>query len=172
MKYQIIENLLPKDIFLDIKNFVMDQEFPWFYRGINTEIEGGYFSHSLFNNHKVNSNAHERLTKEIYEIINPTALIEVRANLMFSSLFYNKKSRWHVDYDYGNYTAILYLNTTEGGTEIKNGDKIDFVKAEENKMVIMKSFVEHRAILSPDTEKRYILNFNYFSETNDFSNNR
>ena len=91
---------------------------------------------------------------------------------MFSSLFYNKKSRWHVDYDYGNYTAILYLNTTEGGTEIKNDDKIDFVKAEENKMVIMKSFVEHRAILSPDTEKRYILNFNYFSETNDFSNNK
>ena len=162
MKYKIIENVLDKEKFNNIKNIVTDKvNFPWYYKGDN-EIEGGFFSHSLFNNNEVNSTFNNILTRDIYKILNPIAVIQARANLILSSLFYNKKSKWHVDYNSNNLTAILYLNTTEGGTEIKINEEIKFIKAEENKLLVMDCNILHRALLSPDTEKRYILNFNYF----------
>ena len=169
MNYKTISNFLEKEKFLKVKNIITHQEFSWFYRGNNTEIKGGYFCHSFFNNNTINSAFYNECLKDVFEKLKPKALLEVRANLLFSSLFYDEKSKWHVDYDYGNYTAILYLNTTEGGTELKNKDKIEFIKAEENKILLMKGNVEHRAILSPDTEKRYILNLNYFKEKNEFN---
>ena len=79
---------------------------------------------------------------------------------LVSSLFNNKKAEWHTDYNHNNWTSILYLNTTNGGTEFK--DNVNFVKAEENKMVIFKCDTLHRPLLSNGFEKRYILNFNYF----------
>ena len=59
-------------------------------------------------------------------------------------------------------TAILYLNTCNGGTEIKIDNKIEFIKAEENKILIFDSDIEHRGLVSTDADFRYILNFNYF----------
>jgi hypothetical protein len=58
-------------------------------------------------------------------------------------------------------TAILYLNTCNGGTELKIKEKIKFIKAEENKIVIFPSKTLHRAVTSTDADKRYIINFNY-----------
>jgi len=84
---------------------------------------------------------------------------------LLSSLFCGKKSEWHTDYDNNNFTAIYYLNTTDGGTEVKDDNNIKFIKAEENKLLVMKGHVLHRALPSSDVEKRYILNFNYFERT-------
>ena len=168
MNYKTIHNFLEKEKFLKVKNIITNQEFPWFYKGVNTEIKGGFFMHSFFNENRINSRFYYECLTNIFEKIKPRALLEVRANLLLSSLFYNEKSRWHIDFYHENYTAVFYLNTTEGGTELKNNDKVEFIKAEENKILIMKGNVEHRAILSPDIEKRYIINLNYFGEKNEF----
>jgi len=162
MNYKTFNNFLEKEEFLKVKNIITHQEFPWFFVGGNTEIKGGFFIHSFFKKNQINSTYFHECLKNIFEKLKPRALLEARANLLLSSLFYNEKSRWHTDYYDDNYTAVFYLNTTEGGTELKNNDKIEFIKAEENKILLMKGNVEHRAILSPDTEKRYIINLNYF----------
>jgi len=60
------------------------------------------------------------------------------------------------------YLIILYLNTCDGGTEFKINDKIEFIKSEENKIVIFNSNIEHRAVTSKNADFRYIINFNYF----------
>ncbi len=160
---KLIKDFLPKKNFLEIQKHITSDYFPWFYKG-DTEIEKGYFSHSFYNDNQVNSGLNNECTEDIYKILKPVALIQVRANLFLSSLFNNEKAGWHIDYDYGNYTAILYLNTTDGGTEFKINNKIEFVKAEENKIVIFKCNTLHRPILSPDVEKRYIININYFAD--------
>jgi sulfur transfer complex TusBCD TusB component (DsrH family) len=59
-------------------------------------------------------------------------------------------------------TAILYLKTTDGGTELKINNEIKFIKDEENKMLIFDSDVQHRGIVSKDSDFRYLINFNYF----------
>jgi len=168
MSFKIIKNFLDKEKFEKVKNTIVHKEFPWRLIDKDTEVEGGYFTHSLFYNCKVNSDYNFYITNDIYEILKPAAIIQARVNLTFSSLFNNKPSKWHIDYDFGNYTSIFYLNDTEGGTEVKINDKIHFIKAEENKMLIMKGNVYHRGLLSPDVEKRYIINFNYFGEKNEF----
>ena len=161
MNYKVIKNFLDKDKFIKIKDIVTGEDFPWFHKS-NNEIEGGYFSHALFHNNDVNSTFNKILTSDIYEVLNPVAVIGARANLLLSSLFCGRKSKWHTDYDNNNFTAIYYLNSTDGGTEVKDNNDIKFIKAEENKLLVMKGHVLHRALPSPDVEKRYILNFNYF----------
>ena len=54
------------------------------------------------------------------------------------------------------------MNSCNGGTEIKINNEIKSIKAEENKMLIFDSDVEHRGIVSTDADFRYIINFNYF----------
>tara|TARA_R100001015_G_C4632446_1_gene195993 strand:- start:903 stop:1382 length:480 start_codon:yes stop_codon:yes gene_type:complete len=158
---KIIKNFLPQNKFIKVKELITGDYFPWFYKD-NTEIKGGYFCHSFFYNNQINSTLNYECTQDIYKILKPTALIEARANLFFSLLFNNKKAQWHTDYNYNNWTSILYLNTTDGGTEFKINNKIKPIKAEENKMIIFKCNTLHRPILTSSFEKRYIINFNYF----------
>ena len=163
MNYKVIKNFLDKDRFETMKKIVINPNFPWFYRG-NNEIKLGYFSHSLFNNNQVNSQANFDLTDAIYDILKPASIIQARVNLNMSSLFKNKKGDWHTDYNYDNLTAIFYYNNTNGGTELKDKGKIKYIKDEENKMLIMKGNILHRSLPSTDVENRYILNLNYFTD--------
>jgi hypothetical protein len=81
-------------------------------------------------------------------------------------MFLNKlfdKSGWHTDFNFNNLTAILYLNNCNGGTELQINGEIKFIKATENKMIIFSSDTKHRVCTSDDVDRRYILNFNYYS---------
>ena len=90
------------------------------------------------------------------------APIEVRANLSPSCFYKKNACDFHVDRDYDSKTAILYLNDCNGGTEFKINNKIELVKAEENKIVIFDTNTQHRGTKSTDQDFRYIINFNYF----------
>ena len=138
MNYKEIENFLDTDKFIKIKDTIINENFPWYYKSDN-EVEGGYFSHALFHDNEVTSTFNKILTSDIYKVLNPVAVIGARANLLLSSLFCGKKSEWHTDYD----------------------NNIKFIKAKENKLLVMKGHLLHRALPS-SVEKRYILNFNYF----------
>ena len=68
----------------------------------------------------------------------------------------------HVDYPFSHTGAVYSINTCNGGTEFKINNEIKFVNAEENKIVIFPAKTEHRGCTSTDSERRYIINFNYF----------
>ena len=51
---KIIKNFLPQDKFIKVKELITGDYFPWFYKS-DTEIDGGYFCHSLFHNNQINS---------------------------------------------------------------------------------------------------------------------
>ena len=57
-----------------------------------------------------------------------------------------------------------YLNDCDGGTELKIDDKVTFIKADANKMLIFDTSVLHRIITSKKEPVRYIINFNYFEK--------
>ena len=83
--------------------------------------------------------------------------------MFISALF--KTSGWHRDYDFKCKTAILYLNDCDGGTELKINNKITFIKADANKMLVFDTPILHRAITSKKEPIRYVINFNYFYES-------
>ena len=162
---QIIKTLLEDIIFQDLKKLIMESEFSWFQRKnmvLNSNDNLGYFTHSFFNKNTINCKYYNQYILPIIDKLKVKALIEVRANLC-PSCFYKKNScAFHVDRDYESKTAILYLNDCDGGTELKINNKIEFVKAEENKIVIFDTNTEHRGTKSTDQDFRYIINLNYF----------
>jgi len=63
----------------------------------------------------------------------------------------------HVDYNDVT-TAIFYINTNNGWTNFKNGDKVESV---ENRLVIFDSNLEHEGVTCTDEIRRLVINFNY-----------
>ena len=162
---KIIKNFLEYDSFISLKELVTEGEFPWFQRTNmipyrNNDL--GYFTHSFFNNNTINSDYYDKYISSILNKLEVKAPIQVRANLSPSSFYKEDACDFHVDYPFSCMTALLYLNNCDGGTEFKIDNKIEFVKAEENKIVIFDTNIQHRGTKSTDQDFRYIINFNYF----------
>tara|TARA_E500000318_G_scaffold83399_1_gene79033 strand:+ start:2517 stop:3005 length:489 start_codon:yes stop_codon:yes gene_type:complete len=154
---------LDKDIFKVYQNLFMSDNFPWFYGKYQTEEgkDSGYMYHALYRNNFVNSNYYKDMFP-LFDVLRPKAIINVRANL---SLNYKSKnySEWHTDHYFiknpSHKTAIFYLNTNNGYTEFKDGEK---VISEENKLIIFDCNKEHRAVSQTDKDFRIVLNINYY----------
>jgi len=82
---------------------------------------------------------------------------EVRANLLFKTKKHIQ-SEFHVDKPFYCKTALLYVNTNNGHTLLKNKIKI---KAEENKLLIIDTKTPHAAVSQTDKDRRIVINFNY-----------
>ena len=155
------KNFLAIQDFKQLQNTIFNQDFAWRIRHSMTDTDTNiYFCHSFFNNGFVNSDFYSSFIKPILNKLNCKAVIEARANMFINKIF--TYSGWHIDYNWNNTTAILYLNSCNGGTELKLNNKIEFIKAEENKVVIFPSEIEHRVCTSTDSDRRYIINLNYF----------
>ena len=165
MGVKVIENFLEDNFFEDLRKLIIESEFSWFRRDhmVNDNDKTlGYFSHSFFNKYGVNCKHYDQFIVPILEKLNAHAVIQVRANLSPSCFYKGIKSEFHTDSNHPSKTAILYLNTCDGGTELKIDDEIQLVKAEKNKMLIFDTNVEHRGTPSTDVDFRYIINFNYY----------
>lgn len=163
-----ISNFLDQELFNNIKSTIVNNEdFAWYKRShMVDDKDSGYFTHSFYNDNKINSHHFETLIVPILNKLEARALIQIRANLTISSLYDNEVTSFHCDYDNiktKSKTAILYLNTCDSGTDFKIDNKIKSIKAEENKIVIFNNDIQHRGRTSKDTKFRYILNFNYFN---------
>jgi len=162
MKYQTRKKFLAPDVFEKIKNLVMEYEFPWRRRDhmVSNTTDPIFFSYCFYNNMRYWSELYEPYIIPILEKLGAKAPLQVRANLFISALF--NRSVWHTDYNFKCKTAILYLNDCDGGTELKINNKIIFIKAEANKMVVFDTLIEHRAVTSKEEPVRFIINFNYY----------
>lgn len=178
-KHKVIKNFLDPIFFENLKRLIIEDDFPWFKRErqvfTKKKLELGYFTHSFFNNQNSTSAYYIDYILPILNKLNAISVIQVRANLT-PSVFYlnNRGSAFHCDYDTKNKTAILYLNTCDGGTDIKINNETIFIEAEENKILIFDSNVKHRGVVSNNSDFRYIINFNYFEnkEKNETSSNK
>lgn len=155
------KNFLPKENFTQLYQLIINNDFPWRIRNKMTpDDDNYYFTYNFYNNFYQNSEYYFDYIIPILARLNCKAPIQIRANMVINKLF--ERSGWHIDYSYISTTAILYLNTCNGGTEFKINNEIKFINAEENKIVIFPSNIEHRGCTSTDSDKRYIINFNYF----------
>ena len=171
MNYKTHKNFLAPDLFEKIKNLIMNQDFPWRRRDHmtgNNPSDKMYFTYCFYNDMTPKSELYEPYIIPILQKLKAKAPIQVRANLSISELY--KASMWHQDYNFKSKTAILYLNDCDGGTELmppnkKTHNKIAFIKADANKMLVFDTPILHRGLTSKKEPVRYIINFNYFIET-------
>ena len=158
---KIIDNFLKKEEFKKIQQAMMGEFFPWYYnKGSNYADDGiSQLTHTFYDfklPNKINGLTLP-LLNPILKKLNEVGIVRIKANLTYP----NKNSQVvHTDFLFKNLkTAIYYLNTTNGGTKIKN----KFIKSIENRMVIMPSNTPHAAVRHTDTKiGRFIINFNYY----------
>jgi hypothetical protein len=155
---KIIKDCLSKEDFTKIKNILFSDYFSWYLNvGVNNPADNyTQFTHVFFNNYIQNSNLLDNL-KPIINVLNPLALIRVKANLLTKT---NEiiKHGFHIDQNFKCTTAIFYVNNNNGYTEFESGEK---VYSEENKLVIFDTFLKHTGTTCTDKNERIIINFNY-----------
>jgi len=157
-KIKTIKDCLSKKDFTNIKNTLFSDYFPWYLNvGVNNPADNyTQFTHKFFDNYIQNSNLLDNL-KPIINVLNPLALIRVKANLLTKT---NEiiKHGFHTDQGFKCTTAIFYVNTNNGFTEFESGEKI---YSEENKLVIFDTFLKHTGTTCTDENERIVINFNF-----------
>jgi len=155
-----ISNFLDKENFSHLQKYLLSEGLPWYYRD-SMLLKAPYFTYCFFNDNEITSN-NFNLVKPILDKLNSSTIIQIRANLVLKE----KKTRqcgWHCDYGYKNFkTAILYINQSNGPTLIKNNGSE--VLPEENKILIMDGNTEHALVTQTDTQRRVVLNLNYYEK--------
>ena len=120
------------------------------------------------NNLNVNSKLHDiyyHLSdefNELYKCLNVKKMLLMRANCTVATKT-NFRSSYHIDLKKSAYlgigkTAILYLNTNNGGTQIKDGG---FVQSIANSIAVFDNTTEHAGVWATDKKLRFVLNLNY-----------
>ena len=165
MNYKVIDNYLPKDDFLKIKNIIDcdDSSFPWFYNKFLNNRDHGemnnhfYFVHVLYNNNIVNSNYYD-IVSSLIDKINPKALIRVKINGYPQNGDKLVNHNPHTDYDFEHKGAIFSLNTNNGATILEDGTKIESV---ENRILFFDPSKPHSSTNCTDAKMRFNINLNW-----------
>ena len=158
-------NFLSKEHHQIIKSMFLNSSFPWFFESFKVvPNDGGFqFTHSFVDEHVVNSRFYDKLQPLINKL-KPRSIRRIKANLTFKTSKI-KKSLFHKDFMENAEklknmrTAIYYVNTNNGETIFKNGEK---EKSTENKMVIFSTNLEHAGTTHTDSLTRILINFNYY----------
>ena len=158
--YEIVDNFLPKDLFVKIKNFMMGNAIPWFYNQRvakkDEKVRSFYFTHMFFSDRYGTSNNYLEIYP-ILQILKPKAVLRVKGNL-YPSTKKLIKYDYHTDYDFNHQGCIFSINTCDGYTQLKDGTKI---KSVENRIMFFNPGIEHTATNCTDQQTRININFNY-----------
>ena len=158
---KVIDNLIDKKDFENIRDVMMSPWFAWYYNdGVTYSNEkhkknNFQFTHSFY--YKNEKSNRFNLLQPLLNKLEPIVLARIKANLGTKTEKHIKFG-YHVDYkDSKLTTAIFYLNDNNGYTEFKNGKKI---KSKENTMAIFSGDLEHRSVNQTDKNTRINLNIN------------
>tara|TARA_R100001594_G_scaffold17811_1_gene36012 strand:- start:485 stop:970 length:486 start_codon:yes stop_codon:yes gene_type:complete len=159
---KVYDNFLPSKEHISLKTELEHSMFPWYYIPNQANDDGHfYLCHVFYFDYQYKTHYADVLKNLIYKI-NPTGLINIRANCLLNR-FKQLESNWHIDNYHSkdmNYkTAIYYVNTNNGITEFKTGEKIESV---ENQLIVFDCKKEHRALSQTDVDRRIVININYF----------
>ena len=121
---KVYRNMLPTKEFKDLKNNLINANFPWYYnKGVVYEHEDKknfQFTHSFYMNDVINSD-HFKILIPLIKIINPLTIVRIKANLLTRTSKIIEHG-YHTDYDENSHkltTGIFYLNTNNGYTKLK-----------------------------------------------------
>jgi hypothetical protein len=165
---KIKDNFLAKKDLTELDNLV-GTSFPWYLQQEMVEgaNDGYFFSHIIYNEDVPGSDLYDPIIKIFKNYLNYVSLIRINVNLLLrqeTPSISDFHTDFHTDYDGEKITtAIFYLNTNNGATEFKDGDRIDSVR---NRLIIFPTNTLHRAIGQTDVATRIVFNFNFIKREN------
>jgi len=158
---KVYNNFLPKEEFLEIKNFMTGNYFPWYAQNYTVNKTDNYFqlTHLFYNNCIINSDFFKILNVFLNKI-NPLCIIRIKANLLTKTekiIEHEMHTDFQSDFTKKITTGIFYINTNNGYTKFKN-KKIESI---ENRYVCFDSNKLHTGTTCTDENYRIVINFNY-----------
>ena len=172
----IQENFLPVEEFNALRDIVTAIEFPWFYttNTVDPDIEKvstpGLFSHSVYVNSSPNSELFSQF-HSILEQMDVAVLTRIKINLQPRlpkpnfAVFHSDTDGYEISTRLEWTTAILYINTCNGFTELEEGEQNTLVESVENRLLSFPSHFKHRGISQTDEQTRILINFNYLKSS-------
>ena len=154
------KNFLKKEVFSFLVEQMTSYNFPWYFNKKNNQdlsIYNRQFCHIFFDDYKINSN-YFHLLEPILDILKPKSLIRIKANMNLPTESIYENLPPHVDFNFDCKTAIFYLNSNDGYTNIENTK----IFSEENKIIIFNSQKKHYGTNCTNKPYRMVINFNYF----------
>ena len=175
---EVIDNFLPFDDFLRIQNAMLGNEFPWYYNDYiaydpdekNMFIPPGksewndfqlihvFYRLNMQYGYQEMCSSYIELIHHVFERLNMFCLLRCKANMTTCTPNENIVSGLHCDMEYDGTTAIFYLNSNNGYTVFKDGEKVESVA---NRIVKFPTLKEHSGVSCSDSKRRAVINFNY-----------
>jgi len=167
MNYKIIDNFLNIKDFKNLNSFIKGKEIPWFFNKVdvanNIKNKNGFFQHTFYENHQPINNYITQINP-FMEKLKIVGILRIRANLTTRDID-AVESSYHTDNDnLSSCTAIFFFNNCNSKTILKLPDEDMVVESKENRILIFKSSIYHKVVYATDIHKRYVINFNYFTE--------
>lgn len=157
---KIIDNFLDTEQFNKIKQILTGNDFPFYYQDFIVDGEKDnsdfFFCHTFYrNNQQVSSSFNEIILPILYQIKFKT-LIRAKCNL------YTKKTKqiahnYHIDFKEAHTVLLYSVNTNNGYTMFKTGEKI---KSVQNQLIIFNGLLEHCSVPQTDEKIRVNININ------------
>lgn len=163
MEYKVIDNFLPKENFIKVKELLLGITFPWFYYPNISQVEKVskgklFYMNHLFYEYEPRSTFYSTIKSNLLNFMDIKSIIRVKANL-YPNQNIKKLNEMHRDYEYTHKGAIFSVNTNNGGTILKDGTKIDSI---ENRILLFDPSIEHDSENCTDEKTRINININYF----------
>ena len=165
INYQVVDNFLDQQDFDNLSNQLLSDTFPLFLQTrINTENKKGiYFTHVFKHWEKEDLNCNDSLytlLKPIITKLNCKQLYRAQLNL-HPKTFFKRYNAYHRDQPVSHKGCLLYLNTNNGNTIIKNGIFGKKFKSIANRALMFDPSIIHQSTTCTDKDFRALLVLNY-----------
>ena len=161
LKYIVEDNFLDQIDFENIKNLVMGETFPWYFKDYvaNPGKHEVHFCWShMFDIKSKAVSSFVKLLDPLFKKLKIKALIRVKANLYANQgkIIEHEK---HSDFLFKHKGALFSLNTCDGFTVLEDGTKIQSVA---NRILLFDTSQPHHSSTCTDAKIRCNININYF----------
>ena len=156
------DDFLSKREYDELYSLINGHHFPWYYTpNITYRKAAGsnlfYLIHLFYNDNRPLSDFYDSHINMFLDKLKAKTFIRVKAN------FYPGQEKLtqhesHIDYDYEHKAAIYCINTCDGYTKFKNGEKINSVA---NRLITFDGSIEHASTDCTNATARININFNY-----------
>ena len=161
MKYIIKDDFLNQADYENIKNIILGDEFPWYFKdyvAYNGKHEVHFcWTHMFYMESKAVS-SFVKLLDPIFKKLKIKALIRVKANL-YANQGKIIEHEDHPDFPFKHKGALFSLNTCDGFTVLEDGTKIQSVA---NRILLFDTSQPHHSSTCTDAKIRCNININYF----------
>ena len=165
INYEVFDDFLDQQDFDNLSNTLLSSEFPLFLqKSINSYNKKGiYFTYVFKHWDKDGINCNNNifnLLKPVLTKLNCKKLHRAQLNL-HPQTFFKRYHAYHRDHPLPHKGCLLYLNTNNGNTIIKNGIIGKKFQSVANRALIFDPSIVHKSTTCTDMDFRALLVINY-----------